>query len=86
MNIFYHENTKTFHLTNGQISYLMKVLPNGCLGQLYFGRALHDRENFDPLLETKHRPMFLRETSCFLWSTVSRSTQFTVLQISVILP
>ncbi len=57
MNIFYHENTKTFHLTNGQISYLMKVLPNGCLGQLYFGRALHDRENFDHLLETKHRPM-----------------------------
>ena len=57
MNIFYHENTNTFHLTNGQISYLMKVLPNGSLGQLYFGRALHDRETFDHLLEMKHRPM-----------------------------
>ena len=43
MSIAYHESTKTFHLTNGQISYIMKVLPNGALGQLYFGKAIRDR-------------------------------------------
>ena len=57
MSIYYHENTKTFHLTNGAVSYLMKVLPNGALGQLYFGQAIRDREDFDHLLEMKHRPM-----------------------------
>ena len=57
MSIYYHENTKTFHLTNGAVSYLMKVLPNGALGQLYFGQAIRDRENFDYLLELRRRPM-----------------------------
>lgn len=57
MPIRFHEKTQTFHLTNGRISYLMKVLPNGALGQLYFGKAIRDRESFDHLLEMKHRPM-----------------------------
>ncbi len=57
MSIYYHENTKTFHLTNGAVSYLMKVLPNGALGQLYFGQAIRDREDFDHLLEMRCRPM-----------------------------
>ena len=56
MSIAYHESTITFHLTNGQISYIMNVLPNGALGQLYFGKAIRDRESCDPLLEMKHRP------------------------------
>ncbi len=55
--IRYHESTKTFHLSNGKISYLMKILPNGVVGQLYFGRAIHDQEGFDHLFERKHRPM-----------------------------
>ncbi len=57
MSVFFHESTRTFHLTNGKISYLMKVLPNGALGQLYFGRAIRDRESFDHLLELRSRPM-----------------------------
>ncbi len=57
MSVYYHENTQTFHLTNGQISYLMKILPNKTLGQLYFGQAIRDRESFDYLLEMKYRPM-----------------------------
>ena len=57
MSIYYHENTKTFHLTNGAVSYIMKVLPNGALGQLYFGQAIRDREDFDHLLEMRCRPM-----------------------------
>ena len=62
MSVIYHESTRTFHLSNGQISYIMKVLPNGALGQLYFGRAIRDRESFDHLLEMRFRPM----TSCVL--------------------
>ena len=50
MSIVYHESTQTFHLTNGKISYIMKVLPNGALGQLYFGKAIRDREEFNNLL------------------------------------
>ena len=57
MSIFYHESTQTFHLTNGEISYLMKVLPNGALGQLYCGQAVRDRESFAHLLELRSRPM-----------------------------
>ena len=57
MSVFYHEKSQTFHLTNGRISYLMKVLPNSTLGQLYFGRAIRDREDFDHLLEFASRPM-----------------------------
>ena len=53
MSVFFHESTKTFHLTNGKISYLMKVLPDGTLGQLYCGRAIQDRESFDHLLELR---------------------------------
>ena len=60
MSIVYHESTKTFHLANGKISYLIKVLPNGALLQLYFGQAIRDQENFDHLLEMKHRPMSSR--------------------------
>lgn len=55
--IQYHESSKTFHLSNGKISYLIKVLPNGQLGQLYFGKAIHDSGDFDHLLEMHHRPM-----------------------------
>lgn len=57
MNILFHENTKTFHLYNDQISYIMCVLRNGHLGQLYYGKRIHDKEDFSYLLELKGRPM-----------------------------
>ena len=57
MSIIFHENSKTFHLFNPQISYIMCILPNGHLGNLYFGKRIHDRENFSYLLEMKQRPM-----------------------------
>ena len=43
MPIIYHETTKTFHLQNAHLSYVMQVLKNGQLGQLYFGKRVHDR-------------------------------------------
>ena len=57
MNIVYHENSKVFHLWNDNVSYVMMVLKNGQLGQLYFGKRIHDRENLSDLLELAARPM-----------------------------
>lgn len=37
MPIRFHEQSRTFHLFNDRVSYLMKVLPGGQLGQLYWG-------------------------------------------------
>ena len=53
MSIIFHESSKTFHLYNNNISYIMTVLPNGHLGNLYFGKRIHDREDFSYLLEMK---------------------------------
>lgn len=36
MSIIFHESSKTFHLYNNNISYIMTVLPNGHLGNLIF--------------------------------------------------
>ena len=44
MGIIFQENTGEFHLYNGQISYLMKILRNGQLGQLYFGKKSRRRK------------------------------------------
>lgn len=57
MSIIFHEASKTFHMTNGKISYIFKILKNNQLGQLYYGRALHDRPDFNHLLELRARPM-----------------------------
>ena len=56
MSIVFHEQTKTFHLFNDRISYIMNVLPIGHLMQLYCGKKVHDREDFSYLIETSARP------------------------------
>ena len=43
MTILYHENSKVFHLYNDTISYVMMILKNGHLGQLYYGKRIRDR-------------------------------------------
>ena len=45
-NIVFHKETKTFHLYNDQISYIMCVLENGHMGQIYYGKKIHDKKNF----------------------------------------
>lgn len=57
MSIIFHEGTKTFHLFNEEISYIICVLSNGHIGNLYFGKKIHDREDFSYLIESKQRPM-----------------------------
>lgn len=56
-SIIFHENTKTFHLYNQKISYIMCVLENGHLGQLYYGKKIHDKGDFSYLVEKCGRPM-----------------------------
>ena len=56
-NIVFHEETKTFHLYNEKVSYIMCVLENGHMGQLYFGKKIHDKPDFSYLVEKNERPM-----------------------------
>lgn len=45
MNIIWHEKSKQFHLFNDEISYIIGVSPIGELGNIYFGKAIHDKED-----------------------------------------
>ena len=55
--IIFHKETKTFHLYNEEISYIMCVLENGHMGQLYYGKRIHDKPDFSYLVEKCGRPM-----------------------------
>ena len=55
--IQFHEESKTFHLYNDQISYIFKILKNNQLGQLYYGKRIHDNPDFSYLVEKCGRPM-----------------------------
>ena len=57
MSIVFHQRSREFHLYNDSISYIIRILPNDQLGQLYFGKRIHDREDFGHLLEFANRPM-----------------------------
>lgn len=49
MPIHFHKKNLTFHMQNDAISYIFKVLQNGQLGHLYYGKRLQDRESFEHL-------------------------------------
>ena len=55
--IIFHKETKTFHLYNEEVSYIMCVLENGHMGQLYYGKRIHDKSDFSYLIEKCSRPM-----------------------------
>ena len=57
MSIVFSEKSQTFHLFNSKISYIMGVLPNGHMGQLYFGKRIHQKEDYTYLLEMVPRSM-----------------------------
>ncbi|HJB83099.1 MAG TPA: alpha-galactosidase [Candidatus Mediterraneibacter intestinavium] len=57
MSIVFNEKSQTFHLFNSKISYIMGVLPNGHMGQLYFGKRIHQKEDYTYLLEMVPRSM-----------------------------
>ena len=60
MNISVNETTHTFHLYNNAISYIMTVLRNAQMAQPYFGKKVHERDDYSYLIEVRSRPM----TSC----------------------
>ncbi len=51
VQIIYEPSTRTFHLRNDFFSYIMTILPEERLGQVYFGRRLHHRKDFSHLVE-----------------------------------
>lgn len=55
MPIIYHEQAKEFHLYNKTVSYILRVMENGQLGNLYYGKRITDRESFAYLFETGER-------------------------------
>lgn len=55
MKIICHNETETFHLTNDQISYVIHVMANGQLENLYYGKKIHDRADFGYLHEEVQR-------------------------------
>lgn len=57
MGIAVNQSGDTFHLYNQEISYIMKVLPNRQLGQIYFGKRIRIPEDCSYFLETSSRPM-----------------------------
>ena len=55
--IHINETNKEFHLTNGKISYIFRVMEQTqTLEQLYAGKAIRHRESFDHLIEREIRP------------------------------
>jgi len=57
MSILFHEATKEFHLYNHEVSYIIQVLPNNQLGNLYFGKRIEDKETYGYLREGGYRPL-----------------------------
>ncbi len=55
MAIRFHEKTKEFHIFNGEVSYLMRIMENGQLENLYYGKAVRDKEDFSYLHEEAMR-------------------------------
>lgn len=57
MAIVFSEKTEEFHLFNRQISYILQVLPNGAIANLYFGKKIRHKEDFSHFLEGERRPL-----------------------------
>ena len=55
MAVKFHEKTKEFHIYNSEVSYLMRIMENGRLENLYYGKAVRDKEDFGYLHEEAMR-------------------------------
>ena len=62
MAIIFNENTKEFHLFNNKISYIIKVMKNNQLENLYFGKKITHRESFSHLIEREPKAF---TTACY---------------------
>ncbi|MCR5486139.1 MAG: alpha-galactosidase [Lachnospiraceae bacterium] len=59
MDIIYHAESRQFHLTNDQVSYIIGILPNGEPGQLYFGARIPDSKDRSYLINREFRAMMV---------------------------
>lgn len=57
MAIIFHEASKEFHIYNREVSYIIKILDNNQLGNLYYGKRIHDRDSFSYVLQGKLRSL-----------------------------
>ena len=55
-SIWFNEECRQFHLTNGEISYIFRVYEDGKHLQLYYGAVVPERD-YSYLVELQHRPM-----------------------------
>ncbi|MFT8705458.1 alpha-galactosidase [Bifidobacterium aquikefiricola] len=53
--ILVHEKNREFHISNGLVSYIIKADDQDHLMQLYYGKAVADREDFGYLVEVQRR-------------------------------
>lgn len=56
MPILYNDATREFHLQTEKTSYILSILQNGQLGQLYYGKKLRHRESFERLFHIEEMP------------------------------
>ncbi|MDF2595459.1 MAG: Alpha-galactosidase [Clostridia bacterium] len=57
MAIIFHAASKEIHIYNDEISYIIKILDNHQLGNLYFGKRIHDKDSFSYLLQGELRSL-----------------------------
>lgn len=57
MAIIFEERSKEFHLYNDYVSYIIQILDNHTLGNLYYGKRIHHKEDFGYLLQGGYRPL-----------------------------
>ncbi|MCI9124920.1 MAG: alpha-galactosidase [Eubacterium sp.] len=57
MAVIFHEATKIFHLFNNEISYIMRIMENGQMENLYYGKAIRDQEDFGHMHEETMRSL-----------------------------
>ena len=58
MPIKFHEGSKTFHIYNKHLSYITCIMENGQMENLYYGKAIRDKEDFSYLHEEIMRSLF----------------------------
>ncbi|HAT4272212.1 TPA: alpha-galactosidase [Clostridium perfringens] len=57
MPIIFHKELNEFHLYNKEISYIIHILPNGHVGNLYFGKKIDPYKTYNHLFEGIYRPL-----------------------------
>ena len=57
MGILFKQESQEFHLYNDTISYVMGILPNGHIGQLYYGKRVSTEVSYRYLLEDEYRAL-----------------------------